>query len=100
MGGSLAEAVLRSVKSRGDDVGPKDQALVDLAMRYAVQIDSGIDTGGYEATKALYLGPHLLKALVALGCTPVNPDQAGKAPSSPRAEDELAAFRTRHRGGA
>ena len=46
-----------------------------LAYAYARQIDAAVgpeagEVSGYEATKALYLGPHLLNALRALGGTP------------------------------
>lgn len=104
MSDSLAASVLRSVKARGDDIGDKDQALVDLAVRYALQIDAGIKAGGQDATKALYLGPHLVKALERLGCTPVVvPEESKKGSGSSGAGagiDELSALRSRHRGGA
>jgi hypothetical protein len=52
---------------------PSDQAVVDLALTYAEQIDDAIDSGDTtEATKALYLGPHLLNALKALGGAPAD----------------------------
>ena len=48
-----------------------DHAARDLALTYARQIDAALAGGdSAEATKALYLGPHLLKALEALGGTP------------------------------
>jgi hypothetical protein len=67
---SLQASVARAVAARGTDVRDEDQAAVDLAMRYAYQIEAGVQAGGADATKALYLGPHLLKALAELGCTP------------------------------
>lgn len=101
MSDGLAESVLRCVRAAGEAVEPKHQALVDLAVRYAIQIDAGIDAGGQEATKALYLGPHLLKALEALGLTPVVTETGQKAKgSSAPAKDELSALRDRHRGSA
>lgn len=103
MSDSLAASVLRSVKARGDDIGEKDQALVDLAVRYALQIDAGINAGGQAATKALYLGPHLVKALERLGCTPVvvkEEGQKGSGNVGGPVVDELSALRSRHRGGA
>lgn len=84
---SLVESVARAVAARGAEVKPEDQAAVDLALRYALQIDQGVAAGGQNATKALYLGPHLLKTLGDLGCTPagrlamVKP-VAGAAPGS------------------
>lgn len=101
----LAASVVKSVKARGDEVTDQDGALVDLALRYAHQIDAGVQTGGQDATKALYLGPHLLKALGALGCTPESrgvcniPEADGPARGPAAVEDELGAMR-RKRGGA
>lgn len=68
---TMVESVARSVASRRADLKDEDQAAVDLAMRYALQIDAAIARGGQDATKGLYLGPHLLKTLAELGCTPV-----------------------------
>lgn len=98
MADSLAASVLRCVKAAGDTIGEKDQALVDLAVRYALQIDAGINAGGQDATKALYLGPHLVKALERLGCTPLVVKEEGQKGSGP-VVDELSALRSR-RGGA
>ena len=48
-----------------------DQAAIDLALTYAARIDEALEFGeGQEVTKALYLGPHLLNTLRALGGTP------------------------------
>lgn len=50
---------------------PTDQAAVDLALTYAARIDAALTEGeGQEVTKALYLGPHLLNTLRALGGAP------------------------------
>jgi hypothetical protein len=50
---------------------PADQAAVDLAYSYAATIDQALESGDAVAvTKALYLGPHLLNTLAALGGTP------------------------------
>jgi hypothetical protein len=52
-------------------LAPTDQAAVDLALAYAERIDEALAGGdGYEVTKALYLGPHLLNTLRALGGAP------------------------------
>lgn len=106
MNNGLPRAVAASVAARGDEVTAADQALVDLAMRYAHQIDAGVEAGGQSATKALYLGPHLVKALGALGCTPESrkvieyPTAGGDGSvSAPAVTDQLAAMR-RKRGGA
>ena len=51
---------------------PSDRAAVDLALAYARRIDAALTEGdGPEVTKALYLGPHLLNTLRALGGAPV-----------------------------
>lgn len=50
---------------------PADQGAVNLARSYAQRIDEALETGeGQEVTKALYLGPHLLRCLETLGGTP------------------------------
>lgn len=46
---------------------PTDHAVRDLALTYARRIDAA---AGDDAVKALYLGPHLLNALRALGGAP------------------------------
>ncbi|QOV99521.1 terminase small subunit [Rhodococcus pyridinivorans] len=67
---SLPASVARAIAARGAEITEEDGAAVDLAMRYALQIEQGVERGGQDATKALYLGPHLLKTLAELGCTP------------------------------
>src|SRR5690625_3797533 len=48
-----------------------DKASVEFARVYASRIDEETLSGeGQEVTKALYLGPHLLNTLKALGGTP------------------------------
>lgn len=50
---------------------PTDGAAVALGRLYAERIDDAIATAeGQEVTKALYLGPHLLNTLRALGGAP------------------------------
>lgn len=50
---------------------PADRAAVDLAKAYAETIDGALASGDpLTITKALYLGPHLLNTLAALGGTP------------------------------
>lgn len=103
---TLAGSVLRAVEARGKDITDADHAVVDLALRYAVQIDAGIDAGGQDATKALYLGPHLLNALRALGCAPdarssgVGGGETVETPKSRLAEMRAARARNVSGGGA
>ena len=66
----MQDSVRRSIKA-AHWLQPSDQAAVDLALTYAKRIDEALEFGdGYEQTKTLYLGPHLLNTLRALGCTP------------------------------
>jgi hypothetical protein len=70
MSESLAASVLASVKGM-HWLAATDQAAVDLALAYAARIDEALADGeGQEVTKALYLGPHLLNTLRALGGAP------------------------------
>ena len=48
---------------------PTDQALVDLARRYAWQIEEAVGTPD-EGKMVGWVGPHLVNALKALGGTP------------------------------
>ena len=67
---SLQESVQAAVSLMGW-LKPTDGAAVDLALTYAARIDDALEFGeGVEVTKALYLGPHLLNTLRALGGTP------------------------------
>lgn len=68
--GSLEASVRKSVESM-PWLEPSDNAAIELAAIYAARIDEAVDTGDNAlATKALYLGPHLLNTLRALGGTP------------------------------
>lgn len=60
---TLVETVEMAVKAMSW-LKESDRATVALALRYAEEIDEATDA------KALYLGPHLLSALRALGGTP------------------------------
>lgn len=100
---TLRASVLASVEAAGDAIGEKDRGAVDLALKYADAIDAAAEVGGQDLTKALYLGPHLLKALVELGLTPVKlPGARDGEDTMPEqvVSDELSALRSRHRGGA
>ena len=67
---SLADSV-KAATAKMSWLTPADKAAVQLALSYAETIDSAIESGDqYATTKALYLGPHLLNALGALGGTP------------------------------
>lgn len=101
MESTLCASVRASVAAAGDAIGDKDQAAVDLALQYATAIDAAAEVGGQDLTKALYLGPHLLKALVELGLTPVKipsadgDEAAGDTTPTQRVSDELSALRSR-----
>lgn len=97
---SLPASVARAVAARRDEgkITDADQAAVDLAMRYADAIESGLARGGQDTTKALYLGPHLLKALAELGCTPAGRlALTGGAPAGTAPGSKLAARRASRR---
>ena len=67
---SLAAAIDESVAAM-QWLQPSDRAAVALARAYAVQIDIAIEAGDADAaTRAMYLAPHVLNALRALGGTP------------------------------
>lgn len=67
---TMVEAVREAIDARAEGILKCDQGAVELAMKYAEQIDEGMSMGGQLATKSLHLGPHLLKVLSTLGCTP------------------------------
>jgi hypothetical protein len=70
MADSLSGSVAKAIEAMTWLV-PTDMAAADLAMTYAARIDEALATGeGQEITKALYLGPHLLNTLRALGGAP------------------------------
>ena len=67
---SLAESVTDATRAMPWLV-PADRAAVDLAASYARAIDAAVESEDQGAiAKALYLGPHLLNTLSALGGTP------------------------------
>ncbi len=67
---TLEKSVTAAVKAM-TWLRPSDRAAVDLAVAYARRIDLALKEGdGPEVTKALYLGPHLLNTLRALGGAP------------------------------
>lgn len=69
---SLADAVADAVGAM-PWLTASDAGAVRLAHTYAEQIDAVLQTGDDLArTKALYLGPHLLNALRALGGAPAD----------------------------
>ncbi len=85
-----------------DWIKPADAAAVALARGYAVQIDAVLaaadlgDVSGTDVTKALYLGPHLLNALRALGATP---DGRASLDLTEKVEGALSGIRARRATG-
>jgi len=74
---SLVRSVDRAVKEM-HWLTPADQALVDVARRYARQIEDAQDAGGDVAWKMVgWLGPHLVHALKALGGSPAERQALG-----------------------
>lgn len=68
--GELETAVVESIEALPKKLPKQYQAAVSLARMYAHNIDESVDTDTEQATKALYLGPHLLNILRPLGCFP------------------------------
>lgn len=68
--GALSDSV-RDATGAMSWLRPADEAAVSLALTYAANIDAALETGDEEKiTKALFLGPHLLKLLGEIGGTP------------------------------
>ena len=103
---TLKEQVEASIAAADGLSTPKYAAMCALAVTYAEQIDLGVLEGGQDATKALYLGPHLLKTLGELGLSPNpavkrpvgRPPKEAGAPVVEEEKDDLARARERHRG--
>ena len=77
------------------DAGGKDEAVVATGRALARQIDFAIHHGtGQEVTKALYLVPHLMNVLTALGATP-DARKEVKASAGPAQLSSLDAFRAK-----
>ncbi len=77
---------------------PSDRAAVDLALTYAGQIDAVLETGdAQQIVKALYLGPHLLNTLRAIGGTPA--ERKALIGQHEPATGKLAELRAAHRQG-
>jgi hypothetical protein len=75
---SLVDSVKDAVKAMPWLIA-SDQAAVDLALTYATRIDEALATeSGPDVTKALYLGPHLLNTLRALGGAPAERKALGE----------------------
>lgn len=67
---TLLEAVQQALSAM-PWLAPSDVGGVELALAYARRIDEALEGAeGQEVTKALYLGPHLLNTLRALGGAP------------------------------
>lgn len=105
-GGSVGlEAAVESSVSQMPWLTGADEAAVRLARMYASRIDQGareFESGVISSTdynKVLYLGPHLLNTLRALGGSP-DGRSAAKSDSSPGGVlDELRAKRSRKAAG-
>ncbi|KFI49950.1 terminase small subunit [Bifidobacterium biavatii] len=101
----LLKAYEDTVKALAGNIEPEDKAVVQTGRMIASQIDYAVTHGiGQEVTKALYLVPHLMNVLQALGATPEArrqlQDYAGETREAKKAEpvDELTAFRLKRFG--
>lgn len=99
---SLSAAVEASIAGN-KLLTPADAAVVELARGYARTMDRIMGDPGAlpeDLLRASRMGPHLLKALEAMGCTPAArgalPGGTGRAPAP--VEAALAQFQARARG--
>lgn len=108
--GALLEAFEKSLSALGDSVGDEDETLVAACRQVARQIDHAVANGtSIEATKALYLLPHLWNGLRELGATPAaraalqaasRPPVGDDDPDKPKeAPVDLDAFKRERRSG-
>lgn len=80
-------------------IKPTDLAAVEIALTYARRIDEAVAyADGIEVTKALYLGPHLLNTLRALGGTPLERKQLESGESVGGKLAQLRAISDGHEG--
>jgi hypothetical protein len=90
--GALLEAFEKSLAALGAGVTDADETLVAACRQVARQIDHAVANGSsLEATKALYLLPHLWNGLRELGATPAARaalQAAAAAGSRPAADDD------------
>lgn len=95
----LARAYEDTIKAL--DLEDEDTAVVQTGRMIAGQIDYAVTHGtGQEVTKALYLVPHLMNVLDALGATPearrrIREQAWQEADGDAEPMDELTAFRRR-----
>lgn len=68
--GDLADAFERSVKGNAQLAPELDAALIESGRKIAGQVDEAVAVGGQDATKALYLVPHLMNVLREMYATP------------------------------
>lgn len=68
--GELEQAFLDSLESLDEPVPEEYGGVVALGRAYAENIDESRSTDTEAATKALYLGPHLLGVMKLLGMAP------------------------------
>lgn len=69
---SLVESVTQATAAM-HWLEPSDQAMVDLAIRYAKRIEEAAAEGGDQSFKMVgWLGPHLANTLKALGGAPAD----------------------------
>ncbi|CAB0626920.1 hypothetical protein CIP107570_00123 [Corynebacterium diphtheriae] len=85
--GELEQAFCDSIaalEADGIAVPEKYSAVVMLGRLYAFNIDESVNTDTEQATKALYLGPHLMGVMKLLGTAPTeaNGEDKSSAPSN------------------
>lgn len=88
--GILEGAVLRAVQAAGISKDGKHSAAIEMALVYARQIDRVPVDAGQDRTKVLYLGPHFMNALNALGLTPRGEAEISKILEQAKVEAQKA----------
>lgn len=100
----LLESYERTIDEleQSGEIDERDEAIIQSGRMIASQIDYATTHGsGQEVTKALYLVPHLMNVLSALGATPEARRKMQEMASGQKREepvDELTAFRQKKFG--
>ena len=92
---NLVASVRRSIKGM-HWLEESDKAAVDLAIRYAKEIEAAADSGdSAESAKVIaWMGPHLLNALKSLGGTPAERKALGAERQAKSRLAEIRALRS------
>lgn len=92
---NLTTSVRKAVKAM-HWLDESDKAAVDLAIRYAKEIEAAADSGdeAHSAKMIAWMGPHLLNALKSLGGTPAERKALGAERQAKSRLAEIRALRS------